>query len=179
MTLGKKKLFLDRHPMAVSWFHPSKRMTFREAISPLFFLFFFCQENFMKNLLGKFHVSCRKHASAWPCSVLLGSAWPCSVPVASLVGGPGGPWPPQYFGHASPRKLRKSNYKGLYLASISKWEVVDKVSRQIIGAILGARQILKAMQIPEAQFLIINANFHKKMKEKKPRLGNFSLAPLI
>ena len=54
-------------------------------------------------------------------------------------------------------------------ASISKWEVVDKVSRQI----------LKAMQIPEAQFLIINEHFHKKMKEKKPRLGNFFLAPLI
>ena len=47
----------------------------------------------MKNLLGKFHAD----ASAWPCSVLLGSAWPCSVPVASLVGGPGGPWPPQNF----------------------------------------------------------------------------------
>ena len=42
-------------------------------------------------------ISCRKHASAWPCSVLLGSAWPCLVPVASLVGGPGGPWPPQNF----------------------------------------------------------------------------------
>ena len=25
------------------------------------------------------------------CSVLLGSAWSCLVPVASLVGGPGGP----------------------------------------------------------------------------------------
>ena len=58
-----------------------------------FFYLDFCQENFMKNLLGKFHAD----ASAWPCSVLLGSAWPCSVPVASLVGGPGGPWPPQNF----------------------------------------------------------------------------------
>ena len=37
----------------------------------------------MKNLLGKFHADA--------------SAWPCSVPVASLVGGPGGPWPPQNF----------------------------------------------------------------------------------
>ena len=32
-----------------------------------------------------------------PVLTLLGSAWPCSVPVASLVGGPGGPWPPQNF----------------------------------------------------------------------------------
>ena len=110
---------LDRHPMAVSWFHPGHLFTFCEAISHLFFYFFFvrkiswkiCQENFMKNLClhflcllyscakimsalfvsifyffflsGKFHekfvrkISCRKHASAWPCSVMLGSAWPC------------------------------------------------------------------------------------------------------
>ena len=46
---------LDRHPMAVSWFHPGHLFTFCEAISHLFFYFFFCQENFMKNLLGKFH----------------------------------------------------------------------------------------------------------------------------
>ena len=29
-------MFLECHPMALPWFHPSKRMTFREAISPLF-----------------------------------------------------------------------------------------------------------------------------------------------
>ena len=45
------------------------------------------------------------------------------------------------------------------------------------GQILGARQILKAMQIPEAQFLIINAHPHRKMKGKKPRLGNFFFWP--
>ena len=80
-----------------------------------------------------------------------------------------GPWPPQYFGHASPQKFRKSSYKPRF----QNEKVVDKVSRQI----LGARQILKAMQIPEAQFLIINAHFHKKMKGKKPRLGNFFFWP--
>ena len=34
-------IFLDRHPMAVSWFHPGQRVTFGEAISHLFFLYFF------------------------------------------------------------------------------------------------------------------------------------------
>ena len=33
------------------------------------------------------------------------------------------------------------------------------------------------MQIPEAQFLIINAHLHRKMKGKKPRLGNFFFGP--
>ena len=76
----------------------------------------------------------------------------------------GGPWPPQYFGHALPRKFRKSSYKPRF----QNEKVVDKVSRQI----LGARQILKAMQIPEAQFLIINAG-----EKASPR--NYFLAPLI
>ena len=39
--------FLDRHPMAVSWFHPGHLFTFCEAISHLFFL--------PKILSGKFH----------------------------------------------------------------------------------------------------------------------------
>ena len=59
------------------------------------FYFFFLSGKFHEKFVRK--ISCRKHASAWPCSVLLGSAWPCLVPVASLVGGPGGPWPPQNF----------------------------------------------------------------------------------
>merc|ERR1712223_42417 len=33
-------------------------------VSTLFFYFFFCQENFMKNLLGKFHETCAKIVSA-------------------------------------------------------------------------------------------------------------------
>ena len=66
-------------------------------------------------------------------------------------GGARGAMAPQYFGHASPRKFRKSSYKGLYLASKPRFQN-DKV----------LIQILKAMQIPEAQFLIINAHFHKK-----------------
>ena len=50
--------FLDRHPMAVSWFHPGQRMTFREAISHLFVL---CKI-FVRKISWK---------TAWQCLALL------------------------------------------------------------------------------------------------------------
>ena len=79
-----------------------------------------------------------------------------------IEGGQGGHGPPNIL--AMPR-LKSS---GKVVTSLDfKMRRLDKVSRQI----------LKAMQIPEAHFLIINAHLHRKMKGKKPRLGNFFFGP--